>query len=241
MDGLKRCARLSQFCFMNLFRHDALARRYKADADIEMLGLILAGELREEVYTQQLHMLDLVLGACERAESDGLPAGTQLTGVLPWTKFEKTVRCALPLKRDDLFEKILESAREQQLNGNAVEKIGDVESIKYVYCLQSINLASDMMLLHRYRMLFEEDREFNQGPFAEALRDQYIEERNDWLADLQSTVHEILTAADPENAKLDSSSLDMLQLTAADFKRAILSFDNGKTEKEVDRYVCVCK
>lgn len=100
-------------------------------------------------------------------------------------------------------------------------------------------MAPDMTLPHSYRMLFEEDREFNQGPFAEALRDQYIEERNDWLADLQSSIHEILAAADPENAKLDSSSLDMLQLTAADFKRAILSFDYGKTEKEVDKYVCL--
>ncbi len=106
------------------------ACRYKADADIEMLGLILAGELREEVYTQQLQLLDLVFAACERAELDGLPAGAQPTGVLTWAKFEKTVRNVLPLKADDLFEQVMQSAREQQPNGWAVEMKGEVEYIK---------------------------------------------------------------------------------------------------------------
>jgi hypothetical protein len=84
-------------------------------------------------------------------------------------------------------------------------------------------------------MLFEEDREFNQGPFAEALRDQYVDERNAWLEDLRDALHERLIASDPANAELDAASLDMLQLTAADFKQAILDFDGSKPEKEIDR------
>ncbi len=80
----------------------------------------------------------------------------------------------------------------------------------------------------------------NQGKNQEPTRrDQFIEERSDCLADLQSSIHEILATADPDNVKLDSSSLGMLQLTAADFKGAILSFDYGETEKEVDKYVCL--
>jgi hypothetical protein len=129
MDGLKRCALLVAPLPALLFM---AVRRYKADADIEMLGLILAGELREEVYTQQLHMMDLVFAACERAELDSLPAGAPPTGVLPWAKFEKTVRSVLPLKADDLFEEIMKAAREKQPNGNAVEMKGEVEYIKYV-------------------------------------------------------------------------------------------------------------
>jgi hypothetical protein len=86
-------------------------------------------------------------------------------------------------------------------------------------------------------MLFEEDREFNQGPFAEALRDQYVDERNAWLEDLRDALHARVVAADPTKCDLDVSSLDMLQLTAADFKQAIMEFDGGKTEKEIDRCV----
>ena len=131
MDGLKRCASaccpLSAFC---LFGFDEAACSYKADADIEMLALILAGELREEVYTQQLHMLEVVSAACERAELDSLPAGAQPCGMLPWDKFEKTLRTVLSVKRDDLLEEVLEAARQQQVNGTAVEKKGDVETIK---------------------------------------------------------------------------------------------------------------
>ena len=119
----------------------ARAPRYKADADIEMLGLILAGDVREEVYTQQLHMLDSVLAACERCEADGLAAGVQPTGVLLWTKFEKTMRSVLPLKRDDLMEEVLQAAREQQLNGSAIERRGDVEMIK---CERSLGAAKNV-------------------------------------------------------------------------------------------------
>jgi hypothetical protein len=84
-------------------------------------------------------------------------------------------------------------------------------------------------------MLFEEDREFNQGPFAEALRDQYVDERNEWLDDLQRAVHDLLRAAQPDNAGLDDTALDMLPLAAQDFRRAILAFDGCKPEKEVER------
>ena len=44
--------------------------------------------------------------------------------MLPWDKFEKTLRSVLSVKRDDLFEEVLEAARQQQVNGTAVEKKG---------------------------------------------------------------------------------------------------------------------
>ncbi len=130
MDGLKRCVSTCHPVSVPFVWFLKPACSYKADADIEMLGLILAGELREEVYTQQLHMLDVVSTACERAELDSLPTGTQPSGILPWDKFEKTLCSVLPVKRDDLFEELLEAARQQQVNGIAVEKKGDVETIK---------------------------------------------------------------------------------------------------------------
>jgi hypothetical protein len=86
----------------------------------------------------------------------------------------------------------------------------------------------------RYGMLFEEDREYNQGPFAEALRDQYVDERNNWLEDLSDAILESRAAADAQTAELDSLSPD-IQLSAEDFKRAILAFDKDKPEKEIDR------
>jgi branched-subunit amino acid ABC-type transport system permease component len=105
--------------------------RYKADADIEMLGLILAGELREEVYTQQLQMVDQIMAALERAELDMVSSASQVSGVLPWAKFEHTVRSLFPVKRDDLLEEVLQAARQQQPTGFPMETKGDVETIKF--------------------------------------------------------------------------------------------------------------
>jgi hypothetical protein len=204
-----------------------------------MMGLILAGDVREEVYTVQLHMLDKVLAACERAETDTLPPGTAPTGMLPWVKFEKTMRSVMPLKRDDLLEEVLQSAREQQPNGYAVEKKGEVETIRYHSCCATLSASHSIALSFRYTMLFEEDREFNQGPFAEALRDQYVGERDDWLQDLHDAVCGILADANPEHAAADCISPDVAPLSAADYRRAILSFDSGKPSKEVERCVCV--
>ena len=85
-------------------------------------------------------------------------------------------------------------------------------------------------------MLFEEDREYNQGPFAEALRDQYVDERNNWLEDLRNAILEMRGATDLANAELDTLSPD-IQLSAEDFKRAILIFDRGKPDKEINRCV----
>lgn len=40
----------------------------------------------------------------------------------------------------------------------------------------------------RYAALFEEDREGNQGEFAECIRDQFIQEREEYLAEIQESI-----------------------------------------------------
>ena len=41
-----------------------------------------------------------------------------------------------------------------------------------------------------WKKVFEEDREYNQGEFAETVRDQFLEERIDFFADLQAALYE---------------------------------------------------
>jgi hypothetical protein len=41
-----------------------------------------------------------------------------------------------------------------------------------------------------WRKIFEEDREYNQGEFAECVRDQFLQERIEFCAALEAAVYE---------------------------------------------------
>lgn len=69
-----------------------------------------------------------------------------------------------------------------------------------------------------WKKVFEEDREFNQGEFAETIRDQFLQERIEFFAELQTALYE--ESGNEEECKKDQ------------VVRAILLIDPLCTEKD---------
>lgn len=69
-----------------------------------------------------------------------------------------------------------------------------------------------------WKKVFEEDREFNQGEFAETIRDQFLQERIDFFAALETALYE--ESGNEEECRKDQVI------------RAILDTDPICTEKE---------
>lgn len=62
------------------------------------------------------------------------------------------------------------------------KSVGQMDRLKIVLNQEQAGLCVE------YKKLFEEDRELNQGPFVEELRDQYIEERQSYVEELEVAI-----------------------------------------------------
>ena len=123
--------------------------RYKWDADCELFLKILMGDIREEVYIAQ-NKLQLDINELFEA-LDKLNG--QATGSIPKEELVVALRAFFKVgkldgKSEEMFEEAL-AALETDQPGALVE----------------------------WRKVFEEDREFNQGAFAECIREQFLTER----------------------------------------------------------------
>uniref|UniRef100_A0A7S3G9G2 Translin-associated factor X-interacting protein 1 N-terminal domain-containing protein n=1 Tax=Palpitomonas bilix TaxID=652834 RepID=A0A7S3G9G2_9EUKA len=168
-------------------------KKYSYDADCELFLKILIGELDEDVYIEQMSMLDRVSDAFRKAD---LSDGGSVTGLLSRFDIERVLREQFPLKSNEQFEEIIESMQQDQPGEGMV----------------------------KYAALFEEDREGNQGEFAECIRDQFIQEREDYLKELE----ECLIA----HARLNGGNLSRVLVVEA-FKDA----DADKPREEVDKII----
>lgn len=74
-----------------------------------------------------------------------------------------------------------------------------------------------------WKKLFEEDREFNQGEFAECIRDQFLKERIEFIDELGVALYEEINNQDT--------------CTEGDIVRAILLVDPEISEKEAEAAV----
>lgn len=96
-------------------------------------------------------MLDGVMAAFNKED---MAVNKIVTGKLKKDVMIKTLRAILPLKTDVRFNRLKRTlAKEECAQGNIVG---------YVH-------------------IFAEDKDGNQGPFAEGLRDQHLEEREEYL------------------------------------------------------------
>ena len=74
--------------------------------------------------------------------------------------------------------------------------------------------------------LFAEDKDFNQGPFAEMVRDQHLEERDEYLQDLEAALRE--RAKGPDACKV---------VTVQQIIAAFAAIDPKKLDRIVEQYV----
>ncbi|KDD75088.1 hypothetical protein H632_c879p0, partial [Helicosporidium sp. ATCC 50920] len=137
--------------------------KYRWDADCELFLKVLTGEAQEEVYHSQLALqseLETMFSAMDRL------VGGSSSGFVKKAELRLALgayfRAGQPGgKSEEDFDALLKALDEDQPG----------ESV-------------------RWAKLFEEDREYNQGEFAECVRDQFLSERVARLAALEQALWE---------------------------------------------------
>jgi len=163
--------------------------RYGYDADCELFGTILKGELSEDVYRDQIEFLDELM-------TQFIARDKHKKGEIEKTEIEKIVRRLCAAKNEQNMRKLM----------NALE-------------------LNDPSAKIRYELLFQEDRDGNQGPFVEELRDQHLSE----IQCFQTEITEHLQ-------KMQNT---YQQVTVEQIEDTLKRLDPSKTQSEIDRYLCV--
>jgi len=162
---------------------------YQWDADCELFLKILTGEIREEVYIAANKLqYDLEELFALMDKAKG-----QATGSIP---------------KDDLRIALASFFRVGQPGGKDLARFDEI-----MQALDEDQPGSSV----EWKKVFEEDREFNQGEFAETLRDQFLQERIDFFNALEVALYEEANDGD--------------ECTKAQIIRAILNTDAACTEK----------
>eukprot|EP00163_Fabomonas_tropica_P029092 TRINITY_DN6127_c0_g1_i2.p1 TRINITY_DN6127_c0_g1~~TRINITY_DN6127_c0_g1_i2.p1 ORF type:complete len:892 (-),score=220.77 TRINITY_DN6127_c0_g1_i2:758-3433(-) len=130
---------------------------YQWDGDCKLFLDILTGELDEDVYTDQMEMLEKLEQAFAHADIRSKRGKKGVaTGTIKRAQVMQIVRKFFPAKS----EKNLYAIR-----GGLEEDVGDVKYVDYV-------------------KLMAEDRDGNQGDFVETIREQHLEEREQYCEEI---------------------------------------------------------
>lgn len=178
-------------------------QRFQEDADIELFFRIVTKRLDESVYYDQTAFLQKVLidmQGLDYKENNG-----KLLGVIAIARFNYHLTAMFKFKSASRIAKVLASAKEMHPGGHPVDNGGI-----------------------RYEILFSEDRELNQGPFAECLRDQYLQERQEWIDEMDLKLQSLTVV-----------SADSSVVTKAQVVEAIKDVDKGKSKKEIEEILTV--
>jgi hypothetical protein len=178
-------------------------QRFQEDADIELFFKIVTKRLDEAVYYDQTAFLQKVL--IDMQSLDYKENGGKMTGSILIPKFKSHLNGNFKFKSASRINAIFKSSLEIHPAGNPVDN-GAI----------------------MYDLLFSEDREFNQGPFAECLRDQYLQERQEWIDELDLKVQSIAAA-----------NSDSTLASKAQVVDAIKGIDKGKSKKEIDDFLAI--
>ncbi|KAL4448019.1 hypothetical protein ABPG75_005238 [Micractinium tetrahymenae] len=163
--------------------------KYQWDADCELFLRIILGEVKEDVYVAQIRL---------QAEVEDLFAAIdkakgQATGFF---------------SKEDLRTAFLAYFKVGQPGGKTLKRFDEL--------MQAMDEDQEGDMVE-WRKVFEEDREFNQGEFAEAIRDQFLQERVEFFKALEDTIYE--EAAYEEECSREHTV------------RALLRVDHDMTEK----------
>lgn len=135
-------------------------KKYDYDADCELFLRILLGQIKEEVYHEQIRLCGYVEDVFKQIDL-ACNGDTEARGVLQKEDAKQAMRSFFVDKTPERLEEVI-NALDEACPGNSVD----------------------------YTMLFAEDREFNQGPFAECIRDQFLEERLEQFENLEKAIYE---------------------------------------------------
>ena len=133
-------------------------KRYSYDADCELFLKVLVGELGEEVYHEQMAMIESFLEMCR--EIDLKDCG-KVSGKVKKDDLSRAIRTFLTDKNEEMLDRLV-GALDRDQPGAWV----------------------------KYEKLFDEDREGNQGYFAEEIRDQFLLEREEFRKGVEKYLDE---------------------------------------------------
>jgi len=169
------------------------AIRYKYDADCELWLGIMEGEFDQAVYWDEFEMLSGLSTVFQKLDTS---ENKKVTGKLPKSKFLSALKKFFPLKTEVRYNRMKRClAKEDAAEGNKVE----------------------------YIKLFAEDKNGDQGPFAEMVRDQHKDEREEYITDLGEALRRL--------------SADQETITAEQAMQGLSEIDPKKLEKDRVKYV----
>jgi len=168
------------------------ALRCSYDADCELWYKVIEGEYDQALYWDEFDMLEEVSSTFQKED---VKENSKVTGKLMKNKFLAAMRRIFPLKTEVRHNRLKRClAKEDAAQGS---KVG-------------------------YVAVFSEDKNGDQGPFAEMVRDQYKEERDEYLDDLR----DVLEREAPDG-----------KLTAEMLLAAFEEIDPKKPERSREQYV----
>merc|ERR1711907_784013 len=131
----------------------------------------MRGDYSENIYWDEVQMLDMVMDNFNKMD---IQANKRVTGKIRKDVMIKTLRKVFPLKTDIRFNRLKRTlAKEDCAQGSVVG----------------------------YVSIFSEDKDGNQGPFAEALRDQHAEEREEYLDDIREGLEKVAVSGVDESGE----------------------------------------
>jgi hypothetical protein len=151
---------------------------YQWDADCELFLKVLTGEVLEDVYLAQIRLqsdIEELFVALDKAQGT-----VHVTGTIP----KDDVRCAL--------EAFFRVGHPSAINGKTLVRFDEM--------MQALDTDQPGETVE-WKKVFDEDREFNQGEFAETLRDQFLQERIDYFDALETKIYEYLSDNERECSK----------------------------------------
>ena len=177
--------------------------KYAYDADCELFLKILTGELSEEVYWDQIKIVKDVIKLLTSVDTQ-LHSG-KATGKVPRQDVKASLRAYFAHKKEEDLVELEEALDTDQPDGNMI----DIEK------------------------LFEEDRDFNQGEFAEALRDQHLKSRVEFLDSLQRALWSKSPADETMDEDGESAGLVDIELV----RETLLELDPDLGNKDLETYL----
>ncbi|DBB03290.1 TPA: Translin-associated factor X-interacting protein 1 [Trebouxia sp. C0006] len=158
--------------------------KYSWDADCELFLKILRGEVKEDVYVEQIQLqeeLEALFIQLDKAKG----------------------RATSSLGKGELGDALKAFFRVGQPGGKSEERHDEL-----MQALDEDQPGSKVL----YKKLFEEDREYNQGEFAEAVRDQFLNERIEYYKELETAIANAAAADGTDMCTRDHVRAGLLHL-----------------------------
>jgi len=192
----------------------AALQRYAYDADVELFLKVLNGDISEEVKGDRERLINGLMLMFKSADASGSPDVGGLA--------DDSVGSTKPgfVKREHIHQ-----ALEDFFPAKSTAAMAAI-----IRALQDDQPGEPV----NYLELFEEDEDMNQGQFVETILDQHLAEIQEYVQGLTDAINRV---GDKVAKASGLNKGDPVKIPILAAKEAILSYEPGKPEEEVDAYI----